>query len=117
MVPANESEDEVEEESSSSSYSYYTTEASPQLSGPAAPKAKAGLQPTSKAKATSTVSAQVALKAAKAKPKAAPAAASSSSAGPHTTPGDDVSLVNSVLSSQAEMMRWWMQQHRQAGQE
>ncbi len=116
VVPVNESEDEVEEESSSSSYSYYTTEASPQLSGPAAPKAKAGLQPTSKAKATSTVSAQVALKAAKAKPKAAPAAASSSSAGPHT-PGDDVSLVNSVLSSQAEMMRWWMQQHRQAGQE
>ena len=117
VVPVDESEDEEEEESSSSSYSYYTTEASPQLSGPAAPKAKPGLQPTSKAKATSPVSAQVALKAAKAKPKAAPAAASSSSAGPRG-PGEDVSLVNSVLTSQAEMMRWWlMQQHLQAGQE
>lgn len=55
---------------------------------------------------------KVALQAAK--PKKAPAAPSSSSAGPHNSA--NMNLVGAVLSSQAEMMQFWMNQQRQAGQ-
>ena len=61
------------------------------------------------------VPAKAALQAAKPKAApAAPAAPSSSSAGPRAPA--ELELVGSVLSSQAEMMRFWMMQHRQ-GQE
>ena len=91
----------IEADTSDSSSYYYSYE-SPELLGP---------EP-SKPAAVKAVPAKAALQAAK--PKAAPAAPSSSSAGPRAAA--ELELVGSVLSSQAEMMRFWMMQHRQ-GQE